>query len=239
MPVSRRKILVAVVVTFVIAATAVIHYRIHLLRWENQSSLNNIQKVIDRPMPEESTPNDWLDCHVGCIEFRLPPILARGMVAPSHGSDLYTFQDSTRSVAVALPKEMSEFSDLLKTASCLDPKSRQFTLPRLRLACYGVSSDDFSWSMTTEEVRWHTFCVATSKLVRFDSDGHTESIFRRDFDGIVHFHGKRAVFDWQCTGRLYGGYMHFVGCGENIDPAWVRAVCQSLRISLGQTRGHH
>ena len=225
-------VVVALVVGCGLAALTALHFRAHLL-WRHQASglgLHDVQAIPDQPMPESPTPKGWVRCRVGCIEFSLPPELARNTVAPKKGASLFTFEHGPRAVVVALPTDASEFSDLLKSASELCPRSQPLTMPRLRLACYQASSDDFRWSMTPIEVRWHAFCIVMSKLIRPMSDGYTESLLRKDLEGIVHFGGERAAFDWQCTDRMCGGYMHFMDHGEKTDATWIRAVVQSLKV---------
>jgi hypothetical protein len=229
----RTMVVVALVVGFGVVTLAVLHYRAHLLwRYEaNRLGLQDVQAISDCPMPESPTPSGWIPCRVGCIAFSLPPELASNPVAPKNGASFLTFQHGSRAVVVAMPTAANEFSDLLKAASELCPESQGFTMPRLRRACYQASSDDFRWSMTPDEVRWHAFCITTRKLIRPKSVGHTESLLRRDLDGIIQFGGERAVFDWQSNDRNCGGYMHFIDHNEKIDPTWIRAVCQSLKVS--------
>jgi hypothetical protein len=231
---------VALVVVLGAVALVALHYRSHLL-WRYEASrlgLHDVQAIPDRPMPDSPTPDGWLRYRVGCIEFSLPPELARNRVAEKNGASPVTFQHGSRAVVVALPTDASKFSDLLKTASELCPESQRFTMPKLRRACYQASSDDFRWSMTPQEVRWHAFCITTGKLIRAKSDGHTESFSRQDLDGIIHFGGERVVFDWQSNDRRWGSYMHFIDHGDKADPTWIRAVCQSLKVS-NETETEH
>ena len=229
-----RPVMAVIVVLVVVLGTVVLtglHYRSHLL-WKYEASrlgLRDIQAIPDRPMPDSQTPNDWLRCHVSCIEFSLPPELASNRGTRKNEAPFVTFQHDSRAVIVALPTDASEFSDLLKTASELCPQSQRFTMPKLRRACYQATSDDFRWSMTPDEVRWHAFCITTSKLIRTKSDGHTESFVRQDLDGIVHIGGERFVLHWQGNDHRWGGYMHFIDHGDEIDLTWIRAVCQSLK----------
>lgn len=228
---SARAI-VALVVGFGILVLIGLHYRAHLL-WrfeESRLGLQGVQATPDRPMPKTPTPNGWTRCRVGCIEFSLPPELAANRVDPKNGTSFVTFQHGSRIVGVELPMELDKVSlALLKVADDLCPQPQRFTMPRLRLACYQTSSDDFCWSMTSDEVRWHAFRIMTDKLIRPTFDGHTESLLRNDLDGILHFLGNRGVFSWQCNDCMYGGWMHLVDSGEKLDPGWIRAVCQSIK----------
>lgn len=231
---------VALVVVLGVVALIALQYRSHLF-WRYEASrlgLHDVQAIPDRPMPDSPTPDGWLRCRLGCIEFSLPPELAGNRGAQKNGASPVAFQHGSRAVVVALPTDASEFSDLLKTASELCPQSQRFTIPKLRRACYQASSGDFHWSMTANEVRWHAFCITMGKLMRFKSDGHTESCSRQDLDGIVHFGGERVVFDWQSNDCTLGGYMHFIDHGDKADPTWIRAVCQSLKVS-NQAEAQH
>lgn len=181
-------------------------------------------------MPDSPTPDNWLRCRVGSIEFSLPPELANNRLIQKNNSSLVVFQHGSRSVIVALPTNGSEFSELLNTASELCPEAQKFTLPMLRRACYRSSSGDFHWSMTSKEVRWHAFCLTTRRLIRSAADGHTESFTLQDLDGIIDFGGKRVGVDWQSNDGMCGN-MVFGDRGDNVDPAWIRAVCQSLKVS--------
>jgi hypothetical protein len=224
---------VAAVVFLGIVLLLGLYYRFHL-HWQYEAGrlgLHEVQAIPDHPMPDSPTPNSWLQCHVGCIEFSLPAELASNRTGQNGDESLVTFQHGSRVVVVAVPAGSSESLELLKTASELCPWTQQFTMPELRRTCYQVSSNDFRWSMAPSEVRWHAFCVTTSKLIRPQSGGYTESFFREDLDGIVHFHNERAQLDWQTKDRKWGGYMHFSDRNENSDPTWIRAACQSLKVS--------
>lgn len=86
--------------------------------------------------------------------------------------------------------------------------------------------------MTTEEVRWHAFCIATSQLVRLSSKGHIGSVFRDDWDGVVHFiDSQHAIFSWQTKERNCETFLHFVDRSDGLVPAWVRSVCHSVAVA--------
>ena len=184
-------------------------------------------------MPESPTPDGWVRCRVGGIEVSVPPELANNRLTPKNVAPTFAYyQHDSRLVHVSPPADSSEAPGILKTASELCPWSERFsTMPRLRHACNQVSSDDFRWSMTPSEVRWHAFCITTGRLGQLSSHGHTESLFRIDADMLIHFyHSGAAAVDWQCTDSLDGGYMNFVDRDNDLEPTWVRAVCQSLRV---------
>lgn len=222
---------VAVVIAYGIAVTGW-HYRTHLFWWwqENRAGFPAIQAIPDHPMPTTPIPGDWIRCRVGSLELSLPPELAANRIVPNKGGAPVVFHDESRVMIVSAPEDMRDLSQLLNTATDLSPPSQPFTLPRLRLALYQVSSDDFCWSMTPEELKWHVFRITTSRLIRPDSVDYTESFSHTGLDGIAHFHGHRVAFDWQSSNGL-GGYIHFRDVGGKVEPDWIRAVCQSLNMS--------
>lgn len=221
-------LVLAVVVLGVLAAY---HYRFHLL-WQYKAAqlgLRDVHAIPDRTMCDAPTPAEWVRCRVGCVELSLPPDLAESRIVRKDDS-VVLFQQGARAVIVAVPTDTSGVSGILATASECCPEPQRFTMPKLRRACYQVGSDDFRWSMTPEEARWHAFRVAAGKLIRANPGGHTESMFREDLDGILHI-AQRGVFEWQSNKAALWGYIHFVDREEKSDPTWMQAVCQSLTVS--------
>jgi hypothetical protein len=206
-------------------------YRSHVF-WKYEVSrlgLNDVQAIPDRPLPESPTPEGWVRCRVGALEFSLPPELANNRITPKNKASSVAFKHGARTVIVAFPSDANEFSDFLNTTSHLRPQAQPFTMPRLRRECYQASSDDFRWSMTPEEVRWHAFCITTRNSIGSTSQGHTESFSRDDLDGILLF-GKQLGVEWQSKNGAWG-FINFIDREEKPDPTWIRAVCQSLQIS--------
>ena len=228
---STRAVVVLITVLGVVASV-VLYYRSHLFfRYEaSRLGLHDVPAIPDRPMSDSPTPDGWLRCRVGPIEFSLPPELADNRAAPNKGASFIKFEHGSRTVIVFLPTVASDVADLLKTASDLSPQSQRFTVPQLRRACYQASSDDFRWSMTPKEVRWHAFCIITGQLMRTKSHEYTESHVCQDFDGIIEFGDKRIFFEWQSNDRMWGT-MHFIDREDKADPTWIRTVCQSLKVS--------
>lgn len=225
---------VAVIVGAVVLAG--LRYHAHLL-WKYQErrlGLQSVGTIPDYPMPIMSIPEGWARSRVGCVEFSLPHELAASETAFANGSSLFSCHDGSRVVVVSAPTDEDEVSGLLKAATHLCPSSERYTMPSLRLACYKASSRDFCWSMTPEAVRWHAFRVTTSKLIRPSSDGHTESLslFGGNLDGVAHFFGEGAGFEWHCRVHMRTGYILFTDCREASDQDWIRVVCQSVEIVI-------
>ena len=229
----RGNLVVALIVGCVVAAGIAFHFRLHLLWKYTESSLDlhDVQAIPNRPMPKVAVPDGWVRCREGCIEFNLPAELAENRIVPETGVTLVGFQNGSRRVLSDAFMHTAGISELLKAASEACPTTQRFTtMPRLRLACYQTAAGDFRWSMNAEEVRWHNFLILTRQLIATGSEGHTETFFGKDLDGIVHFTGERAALDWQSTNGPHAGHMHFRDRDQRIDPAWVRAVCRSITV---------
>jgi hypothetical protein len=224
-----------VLLTVLLAAAVgiILYYRVHLWWWlsADRARLNEVQAVPTGPMPDTPAPDDWVRCRLGSLEFKLPPGMAKNIETAKTGAPLFVFREGSRQIIIDLPR--SENSDVLEVLAG-HPRAKSLSLPRLRLACCQVSSNDFRWSMTPEEVSWHAWCIGVGVVLRRGNDGYVETLFREDFDGISHFHDGFAEFDWQNAENGAWSCMCFRDLSGHLDPAWVRAVCQSLRFS-GET----
>jgi hypothetical protein len=227
-----KKSVVVFIAFLGVVVSVFFYYSSHLyFRYEaSRLELHDISAIPDHPMPNSPAPGGWKRCRVDLIEFSLPPELADNRVAPKKGESFIKFEHGSRTVIVAFPTDASEFTDFIMTASDLRPQSQHITLPQLRRECYQASSEDFRWSMTPKEVRWHAFCITTGQLMRTKSHGFTESYVSQDFDGIIDFGDKPIYFEWQSNDRMYGN-MIFIDRKDNVDLTWIRTVCQSLKVS--------
>jgi len=207
-----------------------LHYRVHLL-WQFASSrvFDDVRAVPTRAMPKVPVPEDWVHCQFGSLSLDLPRAMAVNADPTPNG--WLACQDGSRTLWIALPDECDSLIEWLRNDRGMPSHGHGLSLPRLRLACYQVSSDDFRWSMTRQEASWHTWCIAASSLLRFKSDGRVEWLFRDDLEGIVDYGREHAVFDWQATTGKGWAYLHFRQSSGNVDPTWVRPICRSLRFS--------
>lgn len=223
---------VVVAVVLGVSILAGLHFRHHLL-WRYQASrlgLENVQRISDSPMPESPTPSDWVRYQIGVIEISLPPELAQTASQPSDQSEI-VFHHGSRLVWVHQPEDMSKDSARLQSATELSPDPEQFTSMKLHRACYQVDSGDFRWSMTSDEVKWHAFCIVASQFIRTGgNNGRTESFSRPNLDGFVHLVDDRGYLIWESRDHTWGGHIVIAETDEQANSAWIRTVCQSLRL---------
>lgn len=225
---------------FLLIAYCGFHYRYHLL-WIYKSSRNdlyNVQAIPDRSMPACSIPEAWQECDVGPVLLKLPEEVAGHRIVAQQGTlvDTVAFQHGSHAVVVTVYKNDCDLTSLLKIAGRLDPKLRQFTLPALRRECYATRADNFRWTMSPNEARWHLFCISTGELIRFYHGGYTESFTHEEIDGIVHFGEQGAVLDWQSEIGMQRGHIHFTDHSGKFDRTWVRTICNSLRLLGDESR---
>lgn len=236
---ARRRMLLILGASMLVAAVgAVLHYRAHLWWW--LAGRKGVRAIPTHPMAKMPPPEGWLDCRFGPLEFTLPPELARKMQLKAEGGTvMLVFSDPSRSLAILIPTEPTDparMSACLQGDLALPAKGRGLSLTRLRLACFQTSSDDFRWSMTPGEVRWHAWCMRTRFLLALGAGSRAEYLLRDDLEGILHVDSKETCmwFDWQSSDDRFGASVVFRDRSGRIDPTWVRAVCQSLRFSEGQ-----
>jgi hypothetical protein len=228
------KMIGAVVAIVLIASAAAYHFRFHAI-WmyeSNHHDLGDISAIPNQPMTDCPTPGDWVRCRANGIEISLPPEIAKNAVPPKKGTSMYLFGNKSRGVFFGPPDDVSLFSDLLDSADrfCPEPH-RPFTMPLLRLSCYAASSSDFHWSMSPASARWHTFRIATRKLMPGSLE-RIEMFERAGLEGILIFERKDfAFFEWHGGDPPSQGQMHFVNNTDDPGVDWIRAVCQSLRLA--------
>jgi hypothetical protein len=210
-----------------------IHYRFHLLLvyGSARGTLPDVQAVPNGPMPDSPPPADWVHCRFGSLEFDVPAELTKDVVAPENGATLLGLCADSRKIIMTLPTDHTDIAAYLQSMGV--PRQGQgLSGPRLRLACCQASASDFRWSMAPEEVHWLTWRIAMGSLIRLKGDsGWIETLFRDDLEGVVYLGGTSASLDWQSIDSKASGYINFVSYTADVDPAWVRPVCQSVRCT--------
>jgi hypothetical protein len=229
---SCRNSIIASGVIFLVGAIIIgLYFRAHL-SWQLTRSRvcpRGLHAIPVKSMPMCEIPDTWMRCREAGLEFSLPPDLASHR-SVHRGGSVVTFQNGERAMTLIAAHSLSDYSSLLRVASDINPIHGRMSLPRLRLDCYSADTDEFRWSMTSGELRWHAFLVSTSGMLRLAEGGHVEAILTKDLDAVAHFVDKRVIFDWQCVSRLYGGYIHFSDRGRNSSQDWIRSVCESMTV---------
>lgn len=230
---SRRKyfILLVAVLTVVVLVGACVRYRTHLYYWLIASSTDapRFKPIPTREMPDTDIPDNWALYRTGQLELRLPQsLLARRLPLPKE-VDADVFDDGHHHIKVLHPVEQGELQSVLDTASAQYPGKSPLTGPRFLAACYALGSDDFRWSMSPEEVRWHMLCLALSPGLRPTRGGHAETLFTKELDQVVLFADGYARINWEVPGEAAGVLFIVYKSDTEHNRQWVRAVCRSLK----------
>ncbi|MCA9097144.1 MAG: hypothetical protein KDA36_02115, partial [Planctomycetaceae bacterium] len=153
--------------------------------------------VIEMPIVE--IPKDWIEISEGGMKFRLHPDLKRLDAPELAGKGLLVFTgDRERKIIVSEPDELLDIKSI-QGLQKLGDDVRGVSLPRLKIRAYQVSSRDFRWSMSPEEMRKHFDSLRLSRYLRFSSTERLESLLGTELDGLLHVELKSSSksFDWE------------------------------------------
>jgi len=218
--------LILIVIIILSCGILLVYHRSHLL-WkyeEWQGNLQDVRAIPDGPMPELDIPDDWVECSVGCMTFRLPPEMAAGKTIEKTGRAV-AYQYEQRKISVFLTPRDNRPGLIQHPIS-----GKTITFPRVLLESYRTNADDFRWSMSPQEVQWHRDCMVPR---HFGYQTSVELLFREDIDGILAFDKhNRHNFEWQNTSGTASGFIYFEDKGEKPDHDWMRRVCRSIEIVL-------
>jgi hypothetical protein len=211
----------------------VIHYRAHLA-WcfaVSRLGLADVPPLPVTPMPEAKVPEDWVACRFGSIQFSLPPGFVRSVQGSPKGG-MIGLRDDSHTMMISLPANQTATLDSLETDMEMPPEGQGLSMVMLRLACFQAGSDEFRWSMSPDQVRWFAWRMWIGRFMRLGSEQRAETLFRDDLEGVAYYRTGHAEFDWQAKESPTGGTIHFIDRSKGeVDPAWVRAVCRSVKCT--------
>jgi hypothetical protein len=234
--IGLKYLIIFIVIFLLIGGLIGYYYQYHLYWKYTEWYLNkeDIEKIPNRVMPETSVPEDWVEHVRNGVSFCLPPDMSldeeRTKNAISNKTALFNSGSIHIIITVFTPDpEMLLLCDIASQMSLT--RNSHWTLPQLRLKCFSVGKNDFHWSMSPKEARWHCFAVCMRSTLDFSHPNMIESIFRDNWNGILLLNTNRATFEWQCFSGLNGGYIHFIPEeGQPLDIETVRKICQSMKI---------
>lgn len=229
----RSRTGVAILIFASVVTAFVVMYQSHLLYYFGTNTTTREYQVNVAPMPVGKYDEDFSVCRVGQLEFQLPHELANSMVrGPAELKKHKIYAAGIRRVHVIAPSPAFSLIDGFSvTDKNIAERLNQMTVPVLRIAAYQADASDFSWSMSSADLKWHSFLMENSKFLRLSvTGGDVESFSTSDLELIVHYGDARAALNWETTDHRLWGHMDFLQPGEMIDRNWVRAVSQSLKI---------
>jgi hypothetical protein len=194
-------------------------------------SFREVQRVPSAPMPAAETPDDWVRCRFGSLEFDLPPALAARFRSAGENSGLTVLEDGTRTMLLSLPEKTDEMVEYIEDSTAALPELQELSPIELRLAMYEASWDDSSWAMSRAELGKHIFLVSMGLFDRAGNPRKVETLFREDIEGLLVVRAGHAEYEWYSADARARGVIQFFQEPEEIDLSWVRPICHSLRFS--------
>jgi len=204
------------------------------------------KKIPSNPMPKTDIPENWVKHSVDCMQFHLPPALYYHDGVPHEKS---IFVDDNITVRVFSRRGVT-YREILKEASRTHTTQKTFlTMSQLRHEFCGTAPNDFRWSMSRSEVRWHFFVISERSLyVPFT--GRAETVSEKNWEGILFFVSSNrwvydtdhtAWFEWQCIScHAIGGFRISSREEEQeLDVNAVRGIVQSMKINCPCQQDNH
>ncbi len=246
---SRLRIILTLVVMITVVGGLLGYYWPHLLWKYSKKQLDPLLKRCERvshsPMPKIDVPNDWVEHSLGDMWFRLPPDAS--FFKNTSTAESYDAEFHSENIRFLVTQSSLDIQEVLHAASRTHPEHKTFsTLSQLRLESCGVVADDFRWSMSHREVRWHIFIVSLRPLIVLPNTERIESFSERNWEGLLFVLKASEYasvpyymnFEWECTSCPTRGAIYFYPAKEEeVDIDVVRAVIQSLKVNCGCCEG--
>lgn len=209
----------------------------------HSSTSSAVVPIPSNPLIDVAPDDDLITCHVGPISFELPTSMSNNIeVHGAIGGAFVQFYDRDRSLVLRLPRPANSW--LQQQITDIPDKSR-LTFPRLYKEIMDAKSADFSFGMTHQELRWHTWLLANRALIGIDIE-LIEYVWRPDLEGnlLSQVSRRRAragtgpaarpttirTFQWSTVDCKWEGTMIFkFSSPEDVD--WIRHACATFAIN--------
>ena len=226
----------AVFTIMCLGVVTISYYRYHLDAFLLTRQRSNEFRIIQTArMPEVAGFDGQLRRRIGHLHFLLAEEMAECQNA-GRESDIHIFAYRNRQLVVVPPCMPAGLPTPVLPPFELRKRVSLMTVPRLRIASYGATVTDVSWSTSPLDVQWKLYLISSRPLLQLipmadvTRTSDAEWLTTADIELVVQYGFDRAVVEWEATDRSMQGYMHFSQRDESIDRDWVRAVCRSIAI---------
>ena len=90
-----------------------------------------------------------------------------------------------------------------------------------------ANSTDFSFGMSTEQLRWHKWLVTNRKF--FPSADPMEFVETRELEAkLLRLSPNHSSFEWETTNGEWKGILRFID--PTGDPGWIRYVASTFEL---------
>ncbi|MEW4455596.1 hypothetical protein AB1L30_23200 [Bremerella sp. JC817] len=213
-----------------VAALAMTYsYRQHLmwkLYYEPQIDADSERDIPVTSMPVVTCPEEWVEATTGHISFRLPPAMF-DQVAVKRSDSVTIFESQPLMIGVMESQTIDvDNTPVLSIAKNLYPHESPLSWIDFRKELYEVQLRDFSWSMSADDVAWHSFCAS----LRLGHAGDFVEVYRsHQGEGLLVVEGCRATFQWHAIGSTrYITLLYNTNSSNGLNMDMVRAICHSI-----------
>lgn len=217
----------------IVLVAFVIYYSPHLLwRLSSEYSLTqHIQAVPVRSLEADAPTTPFRRCQLGPIGVSVPPEMVDNTQSISPNKRGALLGDSNRKIYISLPSDNSITENYYRQES--EVNGGRTSVPQIQAEWYTASSEDFRWSMSSDELRRHKWLMNRCFFGRVSNVKTVETLFGGEVEGLLLVVGKYAHFEWYWTKQPVSGMLVFESKNEKLDLDWVRQVCASLTCSGG------
>lgn len=169
-----------------------------------------------------------VSCQVGPLACEMPRAMSRSvaMHLAKGGGGYVHFVEDERSIMLFLPSAHDQFYE---QQTVRFPDKAKLTFPRLEEEILSWDPNDFSWSMSHQELEWHQWLLQarTHKGILIEA---VEYLWRPDVEGILLTYPSGHGFLWATTDCVWEGSIVFKGTTQD-DLDWIRHLCATFAIN--------
>jgi len=175
-------------------------------------------------MPRSSLDEECVRVRIGAFSFEMPVSLTENFEVLRSPTQCIRFVDGEREFDLNLTPLQSSLFPPYDFGE--DPKPPS---PQLYRECASVNSDEFSYSMSLDELRWHKYLVSFRQLMPQMSD--IEFCDSATISGnLLNFH-PGYNFEWSSKDDKWHGAMTFVDRRDAANIDWIRHVCATFELT--------
>jgi hypothetical protein len=202
----------------------------HVL-WLLDDRRNTLQSVPSIPVSvarNTAIPSDWVSRRFGVLQLRLPPS-AQG--ERNEGTpETFLITVGTTTIGILPYGTYQDLRKRLDAGRQFVPRDKRNNYSDVMLIAdmYKVSSDDFSLSMTNNEVARFRWLLTNASIVRLNDVKSVELIRSKNIEGLLLITSRFALFEWYAPTAIMQGSLTFYAKEGALQLDWVRSVCQTV-----------
>jgi hypothetical protein len=176
--------------------------------------------LVVEPIAEETT-----SVIIGPYSLRLPASMCQSFEVkrPTGFGVVLLFTDNTRKAIIHLsPSHNARFFPMADF-----PSKAGLTDFQIYKEIVSANSTDFSFGMSTEQLRWHKWLVTNRKF--FPNVEPIKFVETRELEAkLLRLSSNHSSFEWETTNGEWKGVLRFID--PTGDPGWIRYVASTFEL---------